>query len=912
MKRIALLAAFFYTWVSYSATFTVTNTADSGPGSLRQAIADANADITSPTIVNFNISPGGLQTIIPTTFYFNDPMNIRSFVYEPLQKTITIDATTQPGYSPGNPQVDIDCSVIAAMGKNGNCLTILGSDNCVIKGLHIHNYVGSVNGRGISIQNTVSHGVDSAHITQCRLGSLGLFGNTRGIVIDGGASTVFPITNALIGGPSVDDGNVLSGNSISGIAMQFNIQNTIIQNNRMGCDKTGTVALGNAYGIVVSGAAGNPVTETQILDNIIAGNGIYNIVLQINTNDSLIQNNKIGTNITGNAALGNAFAGILVASLSGATCEGNLIEENIISGNNQGGAGIGIFLVDNVNNNQVQSNLIGTNSTGTAAIPNGYGIVIQGDTGLPADGNSIGGTTADTRNIIAGNTICGIFLNYDVKENIIQNNYIGTDITGLVALSNELGIALQGDVNLTVSANIIGGSTASVRNIVSGNTTQGIWIGNNATQNKIQGNYIGVAADGITPLPNNVGITTDPTASAFFRSHHNFSADAYIIETDSFPATSIIRSPDVPVITLPGIIFSGLELTPFNNLIGGPLAGQGNIISGNTTNGIQLLANALNNLIIGNIIGSDATTLLDIGNGSSGILIQGSNGFPATGNNIIGTDVVSTLFTGKNVIKFNGNANPPGYGVEVNGDDTTPDILNAILNNSIFANNNNGIKLLNNGNNLQEGPTLISAHLCGNGDQLVITGTAPENPIASNFRLEFFINTINNNPITEGETYVGALAPIESGEYFSIVLPISVTPGMWLSATATNLNNNGEPGDTSEFTLNIPIDGSYSPLSATLTAAPTTIIAGNTALITTIITGDGPFTLTWSDGLIETNVMSPAIRAVSPTVNTSYSVLVTDVHGCSFDPGITINITVLSNAESDLTRAIRAKYCSIL
>src|SRR5437763_967400 len=49
------------------ATFTVLNTADSGAGSLRQAILDANATANVPDQINFNIQAAGVQTIAPAS-----------------------------------------------------------------------------------------------------------------------------------------------------------------------------------------------------------------------------------------------------------------------------------------------------------------------------------------------------------------------------------------------------------------------------------------------------------------------------------------------------------------------------------------------------------------------------------------------------------------------------------------------------------------------------------------------------------------------------------------------------------------------------------------------------------------------------------------------------------------------------
>src|SRR4051794_32915208 len=71
-------------------TFTVTNTVDSGPGSLRQAILDANASDVAADLISFAIPGDGVHTIAPLTV-------LPDLLYS---GPITIDATTQPGYDP--------------------------------------------------------------------------------------------------------------------------------------------------------------------------------------------------------------------------------------------------------------------------------------------------------------------------------------------------------------------------------------------------------------------------------------------------------------------------------------------------------------------------------------------------------------------------------------------------------------------------------------------------------------------------------------------------------------------------------------------------------------------------------------------------------------------------------------------
>lgn len=610
---------------THATTFTVINTNNSGPGSLYQAIIDANADTIFPTIINFNIPGSGIHTIKPVVYYSVGLPRAR--VYAPITRTMTIDATTQPGYTPSNPQIEIDCVVVAATPgvSSASCLAIQGTDNCVIKGLIIDQLVGGVSGRGISIENTVTHGAQGNKVTQCFIGAFSLidpFGNTRGIVLDGRNSINFPVNGTIIGGPNFQDANVLSGNSVAGLQAQFNVHNSVIQNNIIGCDKTGSTTFSNQpqginiIGDITVGACNNNV----ISDNVIASS-TTGIVLQSSANNTIIQNNKIGTDISGTVPLGIPPAPVV-------------------------------------------------------------GIVIQGDAVNTCVNNLVGGSNPGQGNLISHNSGQGIYLSDQANNNIIQGNFIGTDISGALPIPNDIGIEFQGGITT--------GQLYSIR------------IDDNDFDNRVRQ----------TPEESTIG------------------------KTSTIKRVKDVRTPGSPCI---------------GNLIGGTTNDAKNIINFNTSNGILLT-----------------------------------------------------------------------------GDPTTPDILNAILGNNIYLNGANGISLTNNGNDLQEGPTIEVAGICANNQQLFVSGKAPDLPITSNFRIEFFVNSANHNPITEGERFIGAIPSITSGANFAQFFPMPVVPvmlGSWLSATATNLNNGGNPGDTSEFTLNTQIQIISCP---TPCFAPNKLILANT------------------------------------------------------------------------------------
>lgn len=145
----------------------------------------------------------------------------------------------------------------------------------------------------------------------------------------------------------------------------------------------------------------------------------------------------------------------------------------------------------------IQGNYVGTDQTGTQSHGVGYGIVDNSD-----GGNLIGGTTPAARNVLAAATI-GVYL-YNMSGlagDTVEGNYIGTDATGKVSMGGTYGVSIYNSPN-----NTIGGIIAGARNIISGvNVSSGSGveiIGQNATGNVVEGNYIGTDVTGKVALSN--------------------------------------------------------------------------------------------------------------------------------------------------------------------------------------------------------------------------------------------------------------------------------------------------------------------------------------------------------------------------------------------------------------------------
>src|SRR5215217_659576 len=160
---------------------------------------------------------------------------------------------------------------------------------------------------------------------------------------------------------------------------------------------------------------------------------------------------------------------------------------------------IGIWVRD-CDNNVIQGNHIGVDTTGNVQRKNQHGIVLDN-----SSNNLIGGTTAAARNVISGNNSDGIEIGG--SSNVIQGNYIGTNAAGTVAISNFTGI----DIPTSSNNNLIGGTSPGGGNLISGNRFRGIFTDADGTI--IQGNLIGTNISGSSQISNPTGIEVTGTGT---------------------------------------------------------------------------------------------------------------------------------------------------------------------------------------------------------------------------------------------------------------------------------------------------------------------------------------------------------------------------------------------------------------
>lgn len=420
-------------------TFFVTNTDNNGPGSLRQAINDSNSNPGTDTIA-FNIPGAGVHTISPAA------------ALPALSDPVVIDGYTQPGASPNtlaqgnNAVLLIELTGVNFGSNNVNApgLKILGQ-NCTVRGLVINRFVGTP---------AIDIGQPTTPISGNRIEGNFLGTDPSGSIQrsnDEGVRVGFA-TNTTIGGTTPAARNVISANYI-GVNLTTGSSTTSVQGNFIGTNAAGTAALGNTSDGIFSGGNGSDVIggTTDGARNVIAATqfnaGIF-VSVATNGTTTTIQNNYIGTDVSGTVALGNFF-GIWInnGSNSSTTIGGSIPPaRNLISGNNSDG----IFISQSSRNSVMTGNFIGTDASGTKPLPNaGNGVRIE------TGNNRVGGTIPSDGNTIAFNgkngvlLFSGIGINNSIRRNsIFSNGLLGIDQIGDGVTLNDSGDADIGPNNL--------------------------------------------------------------------------------------------------------------------------------------------------------------------------------------------------------------------------------------------------------------------------------------------------------------------------------------------------------------------------------------------------------------------------------------------------------------------------------
>ncbi len=452
-------------WDALLNTFVVTNTADSGAGSLRQAILDANS-LAGLDTISFSITGSGLHTITLT------------MALPTITDAVVIDGYSQTGSQQNTLNVGSDA--VLTIELDGNSLNTAGltlgagSSGSTIRGLSIVNFDGGANGNGILVLS--NNNIIAGSYVGLRADGITALGNSSdGIQINGAMGNT-------IGGSSAADRNVISGSTANDGVQIFNgAASNTVRNNYIGTDKTGTLDRGNFDdGIDLDTNADN----NQIIGNLISGNNSDGIDIGDSATDSgsnVIQGNLIGTQANGTSALANTGHGILVgngATANNTTIGGNNVGEgNTIAFN----GGDGVYVVAStgvsIRGNSIHSNTglgidLGTNGvtandladgdSGANSLQNFPVLFIASSTGGNTTiSGSLNSTASTTFRIELFSTPSGDSSGYGEGQTYLGTTTVTTDTVGNAAFSVTLAgvsVATGQSVSATATVDLGGGN----------------------------------------------------------------------------------------------------------------------------------------------------------------------------------------------------------------------------------------------------------------------------------------------------------------------------------------------------------------------------------------------------------------------------------------------------------------------
>ncbi len=551
------------------------------------------------------------------------------------------------------------------------------------------------------------------------------------------------------GGDSLLDVTI---NGFSGDGIDVDSSNNTIQYGLVGTDPTGTTSVGNGVGILVTGAhnlIGTDGNGGAVLDNVegvdIAGNlgpGVW--ISGSGATGNVIAGDYIGLNFV-DLPLANGGDGLLIDNGASdnwigvnsvdspeTVNDGNFIESNVA-------AGVEIKGFDTTGN-VVAGNTIESNGTDGVLIDN------------KASGNWVGANPVDGSettlqdNVISGNTGDGVEISgMDTTGNVVAGDYIGTDPSGMHQLPNYAGIEIDGGA----SGNLIGSNgdaavdDALERNIISGNLFTGVWItGIDTEKNVVAGNFIGTTVSGNTALGNGstyVGLGDDDINGGVLI---DGGASDNLIGTSGHDADDAGERNVISGNVSSGIILSGTSGNVVaGNYLGTTASGDGALGNGTYGDGVDLVNGSSGNWIGVNSAAGPGTENADQGN-----LISGTNpndGWgvwidPTSSDNIVAGNLIGTDATGKNSLRNSSGIwiNGPSNLVGTTGQDGADDAIerNVISGNTQFGVVITGTSATGNviaGNYI--GTTANGdASLANQGDGVVISAGADNNWIGVN------------------------------------------------------------------------------------------------------------------------------------------------------------------------------------
>jgi hypothetical protein len=558
--------------------------------------------------------------------------------------------------------------------ESGNTVLANGTDNIQItSGSDIQ--IGGASGG----QRNLISGAPSSYCgirveTNNNSGTIKIDGNYIGTNVDG--DSAIPNDSGICwdsGGAhaaafevGVNKRNLISGNTNDGFYIRGSFTSRIdVENNYVGTDLTGAVALGNGGDAIEINAAScnETVGNCMIKRNVIAASTSYGIHVNTDSRDFQISGNYIGLNAAGTAALANGIDGILLNTSSGfligSSDETAIDNPNVISGN----IGDGIEISSGASHVKISENYIGTNAAGTGAVANGVHGIYLNSSGSTTIGIS---TSANVTNVISGNSNDAINVSSVGGEIGIYSSYLGVDATGGVALANSNNAIT---VNGNMDSVTIGNSLDAGTNVLSSNAGNGLLIqGSGSAGVYVQGNIIGLDSTGTVDMGNSGdGIRFENTVSNIrvggtetlkrniISGNGNegveINGGTNIVLIGNYIGTNKIGAAAIQNGTH-GILINPSE--PVNTVNIGVKDGTvaGNLISGNVSNGIFASAgsSSLTTVTVqGNIVGLNASSSATISNGQNGIQFTGGTGITVGGDSDDEANVVGGNYSGINI-----------------------------------------------------------------------------------------------------------------------------------------------------------------------------------------------------------------------------------------------------------------------
>jgi trimeric autotransporter adhesin len=501
----------------------------------------------------------------------------------------------------------------AAVGNTASGVSVQDAAGVVIGG----NVVGArnvISGNGqwgveFTGNAAISGWVSGNHIGSNPAGTVAVGNGWGGVAVGGGASGI------VVGGATAAERNLISGNGGSGVALLNSTANTV-RGNFIGTDVSGNAALGNGTGVGLIGAYANTLRGNVVSAN--SGDGV--LIGGASANNNTIAGNMIGLGADGSTVLGNGQEGIhLTNGADGNVIGGNTASDrNVISGNGFGG--VRLFTSGS---NLIAGNYIGTNAAGDAARGNGLSGIEVGS----GAGSIIGGTAAAQSNLISGNRRAGIYIDSSATGTFIQGNVVGLNASGSAALANlENGVVVFG-ANTTIGGaaagarNIISGNGQPATGFhgvavgASGTLIQGNYIGTDITGTVAIGN----ANDGVSSRTGWSGVSqvldnvlSGNGRNGFFAWNDGGSGVGTwtvlrnVIGLDATASTTVANGWRVGT-------GGGVNLETSGNTVGDGSAANANIISGNIGVGVRVVGGASDNRIGANAIYGNSGVGIDLG-----------------------------------------------------------------------------------------------------------------------------------------------------------------------------------------------------------------------------------------------------------------------------------------------------------